>query len=96
PKLHEEIDELAEAVAKSDRDAMEDELGDLLFAVVNLSRKLGIDAELALQRASGKFSARFRKVEQIFAGEQREMSDVGLAELDAVWDRVKQEDGNTP
>lgn len=66
---------------------VEDELGDLLFSVVNLARHWGVNAELALNRASAKFDRRFRQVEQLAAGQ--DMKSMGLPALDALWDQVK-------
>ena len=72
PKIHEEVEEIREAVASGDADHIEDEVGDLLFAAVNLARKLDVDAEGALRRATAKFEGRFRAMEQLagsaFAG----------------------------
>ena len=90
-KLHEEIAELrAElaAPAASSPD-IEDELGDLLFTVVNLARKLHLDAETALHRATRKFATRFRAVEQLAAARGLVLEKMPLPELDALWDEVK-------
>ncbi|MEQ1859830.1 MAG: nucleoside triphosphate pyrophosphohydrolase [Chthoniobacteraceae bacterium] len=67
----------------------EEELGDLLFAVVNLARKLGIDAETALHGATRKFSARFRGIEALARARNLSLETLTLAELDALWDEVK-------
>lgn len=64
-KLREEVDELAVEIEKNDKAAMQDEMGDILFTCVNLSRHLGIDLEQSLQGANDKFLRRFVKVEQI-------------------------------
>lgn len=82
------IEELAEVDAATDADAREDELGDLLFAVVNWSRKLGIDPEAALRRANGKFEGRFRAMEQK-AG--TDFSDLPLERKEALWQQVKRQ-----
>jgi MazG family protein len=68
---------------------VEEEIGDLLFAVVNLARKTGIDAESALQRATDKFRDRFNKVEDELKARGKKLGDAGLAELDEIWDAVK-------
>jgi MazG family protein len=68
---------------------VEDEIGDLLFAVVNLSRKSGIDAESALQKATDKFRARFNRVEDELKARGKKLGDVGLPELDEIWNEVK-------
>jgi MazG family protein len=69
---------------------IEDEIGDLLFAVVNLARKSGIDAESALQKATDKFRARFNRLEDELTAQGKRLGDVDLAELDAIWNRIKQ------
>ena len=86
-KIREELAEV-EAVL-SDPDKVEDEIGDLLFAVVNLARKLKVDGEVALQRASNKFSSRFRKIEAIARERNLSLEKMSLAELDVIWDEVK-------
>ncbi|HEX5438787.1 MAG TPA: nucleoside triphosphate pyrophosphohydrolase [Gemmatimonadaceae bacterium] len=69
--------------------ALEAELGDLLFAAVNLCRKAGVHAALALDRANAKFAHRFEGMEQIAAERGIAMRDAGLSQLDALWDEVK-------
>ena len=69
---------------------LEDELGDLLFAVTNLSRHLKVKPESALRRANRKFERRFRQVELRVRAQDLELDDCTLAELDAHWDAVKQ------
>ncbi|TBW57872.1 nucleoside triphosphate pyrophosphohydrolase [Marinobacter halodurans] len=93
-KLHEEIDELKEAWAYTgehpdDRDALEDELGDLLFVCVNLARFLKVNPEQALRRTNRKFDARFRAIERELASQGREFDDQTLEQLDAIWQSVK-------
>ncbi len=92
-KLHEEISELRAALSAPDAPVseIEDELGDLLFTVVNLARKLDLDAETALHRSTRKFSARFRSVEQIAAARGIVLAKLPLAELDQLWDEVKRQ-----
>ena len=68
---------------------VEDEIGDLLFAVVNLARKCEIDAESALQKATDKFRDRFNRLEDVLRSQGKQLGDVGLAELDAIWNEVK-------
>jgi MazG family protein len=72
-----------------DHSPMEEEFGDLLFSLVNLSRHEGIDAEGSLRAAAEKFSNRFRKVEAEVDASGRPFSDFSLEELDAIWDRIK-------
>jgi MazG family protein len=88
-KVREELLEVETAVARGDAAATEEEVGDLLFAVVNLARKLKVDGEVALQRATDKFSTRFRGVEALAAQRGLAMEKLTLAELDALWDEVK-------
>ncbi|WP_392567044.1 nucleoside triphosphate pyrophosphohydrolase [Utexia brackfieldae] len=87
-------EELAEVMAEVnqpvvDQEKVTEEVGDLLFAVVNLSRHLGQKAETTLQQANQKFEARFRQVEQIIAAQQITMQDASLAQMEAAWQQVK-------
>ena len=86
-KMSEELEEVKAAMA-GNGDVTE-ELGDLLFAVVNASRFLHVDAEMALHAASDKFAARFRRVEEEVLKSGRAMEEVSLAELDAIWNAIK-------
>jgi MazG family protein len=88
-KVREEVEEIAEAAADGDRAAAHHELGDLLFATVNLARKLGLDAEMALHDASVRFSRRFGFIEDRLreAGKTPAQSD--LTEMDQLWDAAK-------
>ncbi|HJX98619.1 MAG TPA: nucleoside triphosphate pyrophosphohydrolase [Chthoniobacterales bacterium] len=88
-KVEEELGELKSAIKSEDRQAVEDELGDLLFAVVNLSRKSKIDAEAALQAATDKFVRRFNLLEDELTKRGQKLGDVGLAELDEIWNEIK-------
>lgn len=86
-KITEELEEVRAAMG-GEGDPVE-ELGDLLFAVVNAARFLSADPEMALHAASDKFSARFRKVEEAVSRSGRTMKDVPLEELESIWDQVK-------
>ncbi len=88
-KLPEELDEFSEAVSQGDRQAMTEEFGDLLFAAVNVSRFYKIDAEQALASATDKFIGRFTAVEQRVLDSGRQMDELSLEELDAIWNEVK-------
>ena len=91
-KIQEEVDELREVVgsgAASDRTRAEEEMGDLLFSIANLSRKLGIEPETALRKANDKFTRRFGKLEQTITASGRAMKDMSLDELETEWQRVK-------
>ncbi|MCH8543483.1 MAG: nucleoside triphosphate pyrophosphohydrolase [Alcanivorax sp.] len=84
-----ELDELEAAMAAADPDAITDELGDVLFSVVNLSRHLRADAEQALRGASHKFERRFRHMEQIVAEQGASLDGKAPAELEALWQEAK-------
>ena len=88
-KVDEELGEVKQAIASQDGQAVENEIGDLLFAVVNLARKCKLDAESALQTATDKFVARFNRLEDELRGRGKRLGDVDLAELDAIWDEIK-------
>ncbi|MDE2229817.1 MAG: nucleoside triphosphate pyrophosphohydrolase [Alphaproteobacteria bacterium] len=87
------VEEIAELKAESaDQERSEDELGDLLFAVVNLARRLAIDPEQALRRACRKFEQRFRRIEERLAARGIEPADAGLAALEVEWQAAKAEE----
>jgi MazG family protein len=88
-KLSEELGELDEAIARGDRDAIEHELGDTLFAAANLSRKLGVPPEEALRGTLARFIARFHHVERELARRGVGHGQATLAEMDALWDEAK-------
>jgi nucleoside triphosphate diphosphatase len=90
-KLSEEIDEVQDALERGDMDAIEDELGDLLFTVVNLSRHLAIDPENALRRSTRKFEKRFRCVEKLAQDKNLGLLSLNDSELDALWEVAKRE-----
>ncbi len=89
-KIVEETGELREELSHGDRDRQEDEIGDLLFAVVNIARYQGMDPEAALRRTNRKFRTRFAAIERHFEG--TDLRDVGLEAMDEVWNRVKKEE----
>jgi len=86
-KIVEETDELREAIVCETNP--EEELGDLLFAVVNVARHIHVDAEYALEHAVNKFTQRFTLVENEVRSQGKTMEELSLAELDAIWDQVK-------
>jgi tetrapyrrole methylase family protein/MazG family protein len=90
-KIHEEIDELREAIDGAARDHIAEEIGDLLFSVVNLSRRLDVPAEEALDATNRKFMSRFRRIEQILHARGQSPSDLTLDELDEIWEVAKSE-----
>jgi MazG family protein len=88
-KVEEEIAELRRAIRRGRRRTIGEELGDLLFAVANLARKLEIEPEGALRRANDKFARRFAALERGFRTRGRTLHEATLAELDAEWTRIK-------
>ena len=88
-KIREEISEVGEAAASGEPEAIEEEIGDLLFSVVNLARKAKIDAELSLHRSTGKFIRRFQKLESVLKQQGRKFEEVDLAQMDAIWEEIK-------
>ena len=93
-KVPEETRELEDAIASGDRDAVEEELGDLLFAVVKVARFQGIDPEAAAHRACEKFIRRFSGVEQAVLRRSKRMEDCSLAEMLDIYEDVKQQEHN--
>ncbi len=88
-KIHEELTELDDARTRDDRESMAEELGDVLFSVVNLARHLNIDAEESLRSANRKFIRRFEKVEAQVTADGRQWSDCKSDQLEAFWERAK-------
>src|SRR5438876_11192141 len=88
-KVKEELVEVEQATGNGQRGTIEEELGDLLFAVVNLARKLAIDPRAALERANDKFQRRFEAVERLAGQRGVDIGHAGLDELDKLWDEVK-------
>lgn len=90
-KVEEEIGELRRELARrrKSRERVKEELGDLLFVLVNLARHLGLDAEGALKDANAKFRRRFNRVEAHFTAQGRRLNQVSLAEMEAVWQQAK-------
>ena len=88
-KVREELDEVLEAMSENDPQAVAEELGDLLFAVVNLARHLKNDPETALRAANAKFERRFRFIEQALREAGRPIENCRLEELDALWGEAK-------
>jgi MazG family protein len=92
-KMQEEKEELKKALKEQDQLKMEEELGDLLFAAVNLSRFLKIDPEIALKKANAKFSRRFRAMEKLARKNGREFKNLPREEMEAFWDAAKKSEG---
>jgi len=101
-KVEEELREMKDEIASlataspsgggQNLERMEEEIGDVLFAVVNLARKCKIDAESALQRATDKFVRRFNQLEDELKARAKKLGDVDLAEMDDIWNRIKNEE----
>lgn len=92
-KVDEELAELKRAMRRKKRNEIEDELGDLLFAVVNLARYQKLDAEDAVNRATRKFRQRFAQIEREISRRGKKLEDCSLEELDAIWNQAKQKGG---
>jgi MazG family protein len=88
-KIAEETEELVAVIDSDDRDRLEDEFGDLLFVIANLSRHLDLDPEAALRRANEKFQRRFRHIEARLAAAGRALADASLEEMEAIWTEAK-------
>jgi MazG family protein len=88
-KVDEELREFDAARKQGDRQQMQSELGDVLLAITNLARKLGLDAEQALRDADDRFGRRFRYIEEALAAEGRALGDASPAEQDRLWEAAK-------
>ncbi len=95
-KVHEEILELKEAQSKGIKEELEEEIGDVLFAIVNLSRYFKISAEDALRKTNTKFIRRFKYVEDELKRQGIPIEEASLVEMDAIWDAVKKEEKKQP
>jgi tetrapyrrole methylase family protein/MazG family protein len=89
-KLDEEVAEFKQAVRSRKETAIEDELGDILFMIVNISRFIGVNPEEALRKTISKFISRFRYIEMAAAERGEKLADMSLAEMDALWDKAKE------
>lgn len=88
-KIEEEVAELRQAVTHEGEQRTEEEMGDLLFSIANLARKLGVEPESALRKANEKFTARFEALEHAFAQRGRSLEQATLEEMEAVWGEIK-------
>jgi tetrapyrrole methylase family protein/MazG family protein len=88
-KIQEELRELGAARFAQSHEQIEDELGDVLFATVNLARFLKVDPEIALKRTNAKFISRFREMEQLASASGRALADVPRSEMELLWDQAK-------
>lgn len=90
-KVEEEIQELNEAIAQKDQQKTEAEFGDVLFSMVNFARFLKVDAENALELTNKKFIYRFTQIEQKALAMNKEVTDMSLPEMDAIWNEIKKQ-----
>ena len=90
-KVEEEKAELFDAIASGNREAMEDELGDVFFSLINFARFLQLDAENALERTNKKFISRFTKMEKEASGAGKALQDMSLEEMDTLWNKIKKQ-----
>ncbi|NIX77481.1 nucleoside triphosphate pyrophosphohydrolase [Microvirga terricola] len=88
-KIHEELEEVKEAASTGNKDKIEDEIGDLLFAVTNLARHFEIDPETALRRTNAKFERRFRAIETALEKRNRTLDEASLDEMEELWVEAK-------
>jgi XTP/dITP diphosphohydrolase len=88
-KISEEIAELKEAIQSKSQDDIEDEFGDVLFSLINVSRFIQVNPENALERTNKKFIARFQLMEQLIKAENLDLSNMSLAEMDFYWEKAK-------
>lgn len=92
-KVYEELEELKEAMNAEEPEHVAEEMGDLLLTLTSLCRRLGIEAEVALNRSTDKFIERFSSLESAFTAQGRDVSTVPAAELDAMWEEIKRKNG---
>ena len=88
-KVHEELEEVKEAINNKEKEQIAEEIGDLLFAVVNLSRFLKLDSEDLLRKSISKFTGRFKKVEMRVVALGKKIEECSLSELDGIWNEIK-------
>ena len=91
-KLDEEIDELKEALISGNRQDIEEELGDMFFTMVNISRKAGFEAETTLQNSIEKFIKRFTKMAEFARGNNTSIEDMDISAMQKLWDQAKKEE----
>ena len=90
-KFQEEFEELKDAINKRNRDNIEEEIGDMFFSLVNISRFLNVVAEDSLRRSNEKFKNRFNYIENYYQKDYHKIKDAGIEELDKIWDKYKEE-----
>ncbi len=92
-KISEELVEVSEAIETGNQEEISEEIGDLLLSITSLCRKLGVDAENALTRATDKFIDRFHMVEEEIIFQKKEITECSVEELNAIWDKIKKKTG---
>lgn len=90
-KVKEELCELEEAIANNDAENIEEEIGDLIFSITSLCRKLQVEPEVALNKATDKFICRFSALESVVLAQGKDIMKLDMAELDAIWDQNKKD-----
>ena len=93
-KLDEEVHELKHELSRGDRERAAEEIGDLLFTIVNVARWLKVDPEDALRTMTKRFAERFRRIEEIARAEGKPLSEMTIQEMDALWDQAKGDRGD--
>ena len=88
-KVNEELDELKEEIVAKNRNKIKEELGDLIFATLDVSRKLKLDPELILKNANNKFSKRWKKLEKLAQKEKLDLNKLSLKKYDLLWNKAK-------
>ncbi|HGJ64154.1 TPA: nucleoside triphosphate pyrophosphohydrolase [bacterium] len=91
-KVEEEVDELKESIVNADQPNIEEEIGDILFSIVNLSRFLNVEPEDALRKTTAKFMRRFKQMEVKIAQKGKKITDYDLTGLDKFWDSIKEDE----
>ncbi len=91
-KLTEEVNELKEVVKSGQKDKIEEEVGDVLFSIVNIARFLKIDPETALRKTNRKFEERFKKLEKLASERGKSLKEMPLSEMDTLWEQIKKEE----
>jgi MazG family protein len=91
-KVDEEIQELYEAVESGNKEHIEEEFGDVMFALINYARFIKVDPEHALERTNKKFIRRFQRIEELAGAQGKSLHDMTLAEMDELWNRAKHEE----
>lgn len=93
-KIQEEMAELMEALKLGNKNKIEEEIGDLLFSIVNLGRFVKIDAETALRKTNRKFEERFRRLEKKVLEQEKNLKEMTISEMDKIWEIIKKEENN--